>query len=102
MWNTPNETIKTELVKALTEPGKELRSTRDSIIEKCTDIVLKQYQMESNTDVIDSLVASQALVNDEKQCVECGCESDASYRVCRNCGGKIVKETFFFTDATNN
>ena len=61
-------------IKALTEPGEELRITRDIFIDKCIEIVLKQYQVESNTDIIDSILASQALLNNEKRCEECGCD----------------------------
>ena len=29
----------------------------------------------------------------KKICVECGCETDESCRVCHNCGGRVIKET---------
>ena len=93
-WKTINETIKEGLFKALTEPGKELRITRDLFIGKCIETVMKQYQQGLERDVTDSIIAQQTSVNSEKRCEECGCESDISYRVCRNCGGKVVKENF--------
>ena len=39
------------------------------------------------------------VVDNEKRCIECGCESNVSYRICCNCGGKVTKELFTLKNA---
>ena len=54
--------------------------------------IIKQHSGNSD-DFIDVFLQEKKLADSQKACASCGCESDMDYRVCRNCGGKTVKET---------
>ena len=89
-----NDTIKKQILKTLSETcGNSLRNTRDSFIQSCIDKIVKQSK-DGAKDIIDSLLTDRAFIDNRKRCLECGCESDITYRLCRNCGGKVMKETF--------
>ena len=89
-----NDTIKKQILKTLSETcGNSLRNTRDSFIQSCIDKIVKQSK-DVAKDIIDSLLTDRAFIDNQKRCLECGCESDITYRLCRNCGGKVMKETF--------
>ena len=95
MWKETNQDTEKKLIDALTSPGNDFGNTRDEFITICIDIVTKQHKRSivPVTDSIDVFLQNKNIVENQKKCVNCGCESDIDYRVCRNCGGKLIKET---------
>ena len=81
-----------KLLKALSSPGEGFRKSRDAVIESCINVVLNQHKGTSD-DYIDEMIKRRETTNLEKNYVECECETDGSYRLCRNCGGSVIKET---------
>ena len=95
MWNILDEEFKEKMFKIMTEPSDKFRETRDLLIGKCINYVVRQHKLTTH-DIIDSILTEQQELDNQKRCVECGCEADVSYRTCRNCEGKVTKETFSF------
>ena len=92
IWEPLSSETNEKLLKALSSPGERFRKSRDAVLESCINLVIKQHKRKSN-DFIDEMIKRTETANLEKICVECGCEPDGSYRVCRNCGGSVIKET---------
>ena len=82
------------LVKRLTIPTDNFRISRNNFITHCLFVVKKEIEENDNLDYIDFMIKQEAQTNGQKRCVDCGMESDPSYRICRNpdCGGRVVKE----------
>lgn len=92
MWesmDTPD--LASKFIQILMSPGEEFRTTRNSFIESCLKIVQKQHN-QSQFDDIDFTVQRKKEVSNEKKCITCGCEADITYRVCRSCGGSVIRE----------
>ena len=83
----------TQRVYRLFYNNSALRETRDKVLSVCIEKVKEQVDKQSNIDDIDAIIHRQAAANSEKICVACGCEADPSFRICRNCGGKLMKPT---------
>ena len=92
MWKTIDPNSKERLIKSLAEPSDEFRKTRDVFIKSCIKMVFNQHAKQSV--YIDEFLSKQVVAGNEKRCIECGCESDVSDQICRNCGGKFTKEIF--------
>ena len=92
MWEPLSSATNEKLLKALSSPGKGFRKSRDTVIESCINVVSNQHKGKSD-DFIDEMIQRRETASLEKICVACGCETDESYRVCRNCGGSVIKET---------
>ena len=82
------------IINRLTKPTDNFRVSRNNFIEKCLSIVKDEIEENNKSDNIDSIIQQEAETNAQKRCVDCGMESDPSYRVCRNpdCGGRVTKE----------
>ena len=92
MWDC-RDTMKEEAVGRLTNTGENFKSSRDNFINECIETLLKQHNFKDSNDSIDLLLKERAEIENQKRCLKCGCESDPSYRTCRNCGGKVAKES---------
>ena len=92
MWEPLSSERNEKLLKALSSPGERFRKSRDAVIESCINLVLNQHKGKSD-NFIDEMIKRRETANLGKICVECECETDGSYRVCRNCGGSVIKET---------
>ena len=92
MWEPLSTETNEKLLKALSSPGEGFRKSRDAVIESCINVVLNQHKGTSD-DYIDEMIKRRETTNLEKNYVECECESDGSYRLCRNCGDSVIKET---------
>ena len=90
LWGEIDDDSTEKLFEALTQAGEGFRRTRDIFIDNCIILVYKQHK--NNSDPIDDILHAQLIASNEKRCTECGCESDVTYRICRNCGGKVMKE----------
>ena len=89
MWDKRNEKVK-EVIAQLSESGIDFRESRDKYLEACISTVFQQ-NVKNKVDYVDQIVQGENQAATEKVCYECGCESDYSYRICRNCGGKVTK-----------
>ena len=84
-----------ELIQTLTTPSQQFRQTRNKLLEITFDVVKKQ--MEEGMDVIEEIINIEA--ENQKVCLNCGCENDLAYRACRHCGrGELIKETIDFSN----
>ena len=91
MWINPKSKAEA-LTKQLSEPSQLFRESRDHILEQCITIVHKEHQTDEE-DFIDQYLKREKQSLSEKTCMNCGCEADITFRVCRNCSGKVVKNT---------
>ena len=72
----------------LSEPSPQFRSSRDEFLDMIIFSVSKN-RSSNVADYIHLFVEKRCLSLAEKSCSVCGCEVDFSFRVCRNCGGKV-------------
>ena len=92
MWSvTENDTLVKKCINFFTQSSSALRETRDKFLAACIDRVEEQLHKHSNVDDIDIHIQNQTLASMEKICITCGCEADPTFRICRNCGGKLMK-----------
>ena len=82
-----NEKVK-EVIAQLS--GIDFRESRDKFLEACISAVFQQ-NVKNKVGYVDQIVHGEKQAATEKVCYESGCESDYSYRICRNCGGKLTK-----------
>ena len=54
-------------------------------------MVIEQHANKEH-DYVDQILEKESEINSEKVCELCGCEADITYRVCRNCNGKVTKQ----------
>ena len=88
----PNKEEKTKAVlEKLTDEAPNLRKSRDIFLTKCIKVVKNQH-VSNEFEQVDQILRARNEANNQKRCTVCHCESDITYRVCRNCGNKVVKE----------
>jgi len=90
MWSEKNPAHKQMMIDFFTTSSPTLRETRDRFISTCIRFV-KAELGDSGTDRIDKAIQTEKEIVNEKHCVDCGSEADPSFRVCRNCGGKLLR-----------
>ena len=90
MW-TNQCTKKEELIQRLTETTESFRKTRDQFLEQCIQTVYQEKK--GDEDKIDVYIEKEKQTVTEKICSTRGCEADFTFRVCRNCNGKLKKHT---------
>jgi len=89
------------LLQVLTKPSNEFRVTRDNFITKCIGIV--NNQVKDDQDCVDEKLRRLADIENHKVCIWCNeITEEMSHRVCRNCGGKLVKEVDNSSAATDH
>ena len=88
MWNDRKAKSK-ELVMHLTEPGNNFRKARDAFLNACINEVYNEHK--GGKDYTHAKLESDKHASTEKMCTSCGCENDVSYRICRNCQGKLIR-----------
>lgn len=91
MWNDVKQETENELLTILTTPGEAFRRSRNSFIKSCIKSVWQEHNKKA-TDFIDEYLKEKKEYESAKKCIECGCEADLTYRICRSCGGKVIKE----------
>ena len=85
MWRDKNH-VGSGLAKKLSEPSRNFSLTRDSFLKGCINSVY--YQHSAGQDYVDIALENERKASEEKICSKCGCETDVSFRICRNCKGK--------------
>ena len=89
MWNLNVDTEK-NVLNMLTESGPDFRKSRDNLVKTCIEAVVIQCGNKLE-DYIDNMATVKTNSKSEKNCTNCGCEADITFRLCRYCGGKVTK-----------
>lgn len=90
MWTEKTVNNKENLITFFKTSSPVLRESRNSFILSCIKLVKDQIK-KSGLDIFDNILEQELQAKSEKHCINCGCEGDSSFRLCRNCGGKLVK-----------
>lgn len=90
MWNSNGDKEKQDLINFFASSSSCLQESRDCFVSKCMQTVTLD---EHGKDSIDNALEIALESNSEKACVDCGCEADPSFRICRNYGEVLIKPT---------
>ena len=89
MWEE-NRNITDQLVQNFTCPSRKFNQARDLFLKDCISAVYEQFC--HGKDYVDVTLDHENIAATEKVCSLCGCEAEFSFRVCRNCKGKVEKQ----------
>lgn len=94
LFDEPNETQKHDYLNEKADNINLFRSTRDTFLNERLKVVESENVHEK--DFIDNIIHEKLEVRQEKICVSCGAENEATSRKCTNCKGNLIKETVDF------
>lgn len=81
------------LLESLTNPSEKFRETRNIFLSESINIVNAQINDESHEDFIDEKLKQLEIISARKVCIWCKqTTNQIEQRICRTCGGKLVKE----------